>query len=95
MGWSSLTQLRFNSKGCRLEDAAADSAQRLADRSTGRRDTGRRGYPVHPSSALTTVPGLKTLAKLVVRLNWNKQRSVIIADNSSDANHVYSGCHML
>ena len=57
MGWSSLTQLRFNSKGCRLEDAAADSAQRLADRSTGRRDTGRRGYPVHPSSALTTVPG--------------------------------------
>ena len=129
MGWNSLTQLRFNSKGRRLEDAAADSAQRLADRSTGPRDTGRRGHPAHSSSALTavpgrrghpahpssaltavpgrrghpahlssaltTVPGLKTLAKLVVRLNWNKQKSVIIADNSSDANHVYSGCHML
>lgn len=46
------------------------------------------------AESLTTMPGLNTLAKLGVRFNWNKQKSLISMDNPHDANDVCVVCYI-
>lgn len=65
------------------------------DRQAGNTGGAGRRRLAHPSWVTDNQARPHVLAKLVIRLNWNKHKSVIITDNSHDANHVLSVCYII